>query len=117
VDWLTRGASDPRRHREVNPAQEDAGRLAAEVVPLINEAKGESWYGEYANPVDVAVVRLCRLRRAGAGGGASSEAGDDVVRGALSSADPEALVWLASRLVSYMDEQDYPGTMRPWLGE
>ena len=116
MDWLTGRGSDPERRPEANPAAADAESLGEEVVPLVNQASGASWYEEYTKPVDVAVVRLCRLRRAGAGQSGDAEGGDEAVRRALEDADPEALVWLASRVISYMDEQGYPETMRPWLG-
>jgi hypothetical protein len=102
---------------ELTPAAEDAVRLAAEAVPAINEATGESWYEQYANAPDRAFVALCRLRRAEAGRGGTTTAGDDAVRRALAEADPEAVVWLASRAVSYLDEQGYPETLAPWLDE
>ena len=56
------------------------------------------------------------MRIAGAGRAGDAEGGDQAVRQALERTDPEALVWLASRVISYMDEQGYPETMRPWLG-
>jgi len=115
VDWLTgRGGAEQRP--EANPADADTACLAEHVVPLVNQANGATWYEEYTNPVDVAVVQLCRLRRAGAGRSGDAEGGDEAVRQVLEQADPEALVWLASRVISYMDEQGYPETMRPWLG-
>jgi hypothetical protein len=40
--------------------------------------------------------------------GASPEAGDDAVRLVLAESDPEAVVWLLSRAISYMDEQGFP---------
>ena len=116
MDWLTGGGSDAEKRSEANPAAADAETLAEEVVPLVNEAGGASWYEDYTNTVDVAIVKLCRLRRAGAGQAGDAEGGDAAVRRALEQADPEALVWLASRVISYMDEQGYPETMRPWLG-
>jgi hypothetical protein len=108
-----------RRHepKEVNPAGQDATELAARVVPLLSRATGESWYKRYDNEVDAAVVGLCRLRRAAAGQRGGPEAGDDAVRAALDEAGPEAAAWIASRAISYMDEQGYPETMAPWLGD
>ena len=100
---------------EAGPADVDAEQLAGEAVPAINDALGQSWYEQFANPVDRAVVTLCRLRRAEAGRRGASHAGDEAVRVALERADPEAVVWLASRVVSYMDEQGYPETLDPWL--
>ena len=64
MDWLTGRGSDPEKRPEANPAAADAESLGEEVVPLVNQASGASWYEEYTKPVDVAVVRLCRLRRA-----------------------------------------------------
>jgi hypothetical protein len=106
---------DGRTPRDDNPARADAARLLGEVVPLVNQAQGATWYSHYRNDADIAVVELCRLRRAGAGSDMSGEAGDEAVRSALQEAEPEAVVWLASRLISYMDEQGYPETLAPWL--
>ena len=42
------------------------------------------------------------------------------VRGAgnaLAQADPEAVVWLASRAVSYMDETGFPEAVELWFQE
>ena len=108
-----------RKHprADTSPADLDAVRLAEETVPLVDRARGESWYSEPANAADRAVVALCRLRRAGAGKRASAEAGDEAVRAVLARAEPDAVLWLASRAISYMDEQGYPETLAPWLGE
>jgi hypothetical protein len=116
VDSLI-GRDGGERRPEANPAEGEAQRRAAYVVPLVNEANGQTWYREYTNAVDVAVVQLCRLRRAGAGRSAGAEGGDEAVRRALEEADPEAVIWLASRVISYMDEQGYPETMAPWLDD
>ena len=40
--------------------------------------------------------------------GASAEAGDDAVRLVLAESDPESVIWLLSRAISYMDEQGFP---------
>jgi hypothetical protein len=108
-----------RRHepKEINPAGHDAAELAERVAPLLTRAAGESWYKRYDNEVDAAVVGLCRLRRAAAGQRGGPEAGDDAVRAALDEAGPEATAWIASRAISYMDEQGYPEAMAPWLGD
>jgi hypothetical protein len=95
----------PRRER--NPAMYDIDDLAESVVPLLEVATGATWYEE-GNPVDDAVVALCRLRRAAAGGRGSTEAGDAAVRDALGRAAPGAVVWALSRAISYMDERGYP---------
>ena len=108
-----------RRHprADTSPADLETDRLAEEAVPAVNAASGQGWYAEFGNAADRAVVALCRLRRAGAGKRASPQAGDEAVRAALAQAEPEAVVWLASRAVSYMDEQGYPESLAPWLEE
>jgi hypothetical protein len=35
----------------------------------------------------------------------------------LEGAPPEAVLWLASRAVSYMDETGYPEAVEPWFQE
>jgi hypothetical protein len=85
----------------------DVDDLADRVVPLLDVATGATWYEE-GNPVDDAVVTLCRLRRAAAGGRGITEAGDAAVRDALGRAAPGAVVWALSRAISYMDEHGYP---------
>ena len=100
-----------------NPATADARRLLDEVVPLVNAAGGASWYEDVSNAVDAAAAELCRLRRAGAGGRGSPLGGDDAVRAALGLADPEAVIWLTSRLVSYADEQGFPEALDSALGQ
>ena len=75
---------------------------------LVDAAKGETWYGDGASPVDVAVSRLCRLRRVRAAYARESGGGDEAVRAALAAAEPEAVVWLASRTISFMDEHGFP---------
>ncbi|MDX6438256.1 MAG: hypothetical protein QOF45_839 [Gaiellaceae bacterium] len=81
--------------------------LARVAVELVDAAADASWYQERGNAADVAVAALCRLRRAAAGVGGSPEAGDDAVRAVLETADPAALRWIASRLVSYADEMAF----------
>jgi len=98
-----------------NPAAAEAAQLGETAVARVNEAHGASWYRTFGNEVDLAVVELCRLRRAAAGSESGVDAGDAAVRTALGAADAEAVVWLASRIVSYMDEQGYPETLAPWL--
>jgi hypothetical protein len=93
--------------KETNPAFQDAATSAEQVGPLLERAQGSSWY-EGDNDVDPAVVALCRLRRAGAGARGHAEAGDAAVRDVLGGASAEQIVWLASRMVSYMDEHGFP---------
>jgi hypothetical protein len=96
-----------------NPEQRDlstadAQRLTESLRPLMERAKGASWYSEHGNDVDLAVARLCLLRRARAGEHASALAGDEAVRELLEDSDRGAVAWLLTRAVSYMDEQGFP---------
>jgi hypothetical protein len=43
--------------------------------------------------------------------------GDEAVRIALGGASDSALVWLASRAISYMDESGFPETVERWFPE
>ena len=99
------GRSEPRVGDVSN---HDAALLEESLGPLLAEAQGASWYDAPGGDADLAVARLCLLRRARAGIGARQEAGDDAVRLVLTEADPEAVVWLLSRTISYMDEQGFP---------
>jgi hypothetical protein len=89
-------------------SHQDAAQLEQSLGQLIAKAQGVSWYDEPGREADLAVARLCLLRRARAGVNASQEAGDDAVRLVLTEADPETVVWLLSRAISYMDEQGFP---------
>jgi hypothetical protein len=99
--------------RETTPATEDAMLLAGTAGELVDAAASASWYTEPGNAADVAVATLCRLRRAAAGVGGTPEAGDDAVRAVLETADPAALLWIASRLVSYADETEFADLVPP----
>ena len=88
-------------------ATDDAARLEAEVGPLIERAVGVPWY-EIGNDCDVAALALCRLRRSSSGLRGATSHGDAAVRDALAAVPPEALVWIASRAISYMDENGFP---------
>ena len=51
-------------------------------------------------------------------GGSSTAAtlhGDEAVRTALLQADQEALIWFASRAISYMDESGFPEAVERWF--
>jgi hypothetical protein len=96
-------------------ASEDAGKLALEVGDLIERAVGVQWYGTIGNDTDVAALKLCRLRRARAGVGGDALHGDAAVRDALEGVSPAALVWMASRAISYMDENGYPEAVEPFV--
>ena len=95
-------------------ATDDAAHLADEVVPLVESAVGVPWY-EFGSQVDRAASALCRLRRARAGELGGPEHGDAAVRDALVQASPEALVWIASRAISYMDETGFPESVELWF--
>lgn len=97
-------------------AAEDANALANQAAEAVDDAVGSGWYAEHGNKADRAAFILCRLRRARGGLWRSSEAGDDAVRAALGEASPEAVVWLASRAISYMDENGFPENAEPYLG-
>jgi hypothetical protein len=99
------GRSEPRVG---DLSKHDAALLEKSLGPLLAKAQGVSWYDAPGKEADLAAARLCLLRRARAGVGARQEAGDDAVRLALSEADPETVVWLLSRAISYMDEQGFP---------
>jgi hypothetical protein len=86
----------------------DANRLSDSLDALIAEAKDGTWYDSVGGKVDVAIARLCLLRRAKAGELASTNAGDEAVRNVLDRSDPEAVAWLLTRAISYMDEQGFP---------
>ncbi len=95
-------------------AAEDAGRLADEAVPLVDRAIGVAWY-ERPGDVDRAALTLCRLRRARAGELGGPWHGDEAVRAVLGEVSPPALVWLASRAISYMDESGYAEAVEAWF--
>jgi hypothetical protein len=106
---------DRRSKADYFVASEDAGKLAIEVGELIERAVGVQWYGTIGNDTDVAAMTLCLLRRARAGVGGDALHGDAAVREALEAVSPAALVWIASRAVSYMDENGYPEAVEPFL--
>ena len=95
-------------------AAEDAGRFNDEAAALVESAVGVEWYGEPAE-ADRATLALCRLRRARAGERGGPRYGDEAVRLVLAEASPQALVWIASRAISYMDESGYPESVERWL--
>jgi hypothetical protein len=96
-------------------AAEDAGALEDRAAPLLDRAVGVEWYRQYGTDVDQAAATLCLLRRAKAGERGTPQAGDDAVRAVLASASPQAVLWLASRAISYMDETGFPEAVEPWL--
>jgi hypothetical protein len=86
----------------------DSDRLSQELPELLARAHGSSWYEFAGADVDLAMARLCLLRRAKSGERGSHVSGDETVRLMLTGIEPDTLVWLLSRAVSYMDEQGFP---------
>ncbi len=113
-EWRRR-AQGSIPERDIAFAAEDAGTMSGEALRLVDASVGASWYEHPGNPADAAVAALCRLRRASSGQTRASTGGDEAVRRVLENAGPEAVVWLASRTISYMDEQGFPETVEPWL--
>jgi hypothetical protein len=98
-------------------AADDASRLRSQAAGLLEGALGAEWYEQPRNEVDRAALNLCRLRRARAGERGSPRHGDEAVRQALTEASTPAVVWLASRAISYMDENGFPDDVAPWFRE
>jgi hypothetical protein len=96
-------------------AAEDVGRLREEAVPRLDRAVGVGWYEQPGSAIDAAAYTLCRLRRARGGEKGGPQYGDEAVRQVLDEVGTPALVWLASRAISYMDEHGFPETVEPWL--
>ena len=113
-----RGAPGPTRAAPDDfAAAEDAGRQAEKASVLLDRAVGVEWYRENGTAIDEAALALCRLRRAQAGLRGGPEQGDEAVRQVLDGTRPEAIVWLASRAISYMDETGFPEAVEPWFPE
>ena len=93
----------------------EASHLAGQAPDLLDQAAGVEWYERPGSDVDFAAYMLCRLRRARAGEKGGPVHGDEAVRAALQQVDPDALVWFASRAVSYMDENGFPEAIEPWF--
>ncbi len=108
---------EPRPEPDVAAAAEDTARLFDRAAAEIDAVPGVNWYRESGSAVDRAALTLCRLRRARAGLRGAPEHGDEAVRAALTEANPEAVVWLASRAVSYMDETGFPEAVELWFPE
>lgn len=105
----------PRRPADDFVAAEDAGRMAERAAAALARAGGVDWYDENGTAVDEAALALALLRRAQAGLRGGPRHGDDAVRRVLDQADPEVVVWLASRALSYMDETGYPEAVEAWF--
>lgn len=110
------GAGTPERRSTSDfVAAEDAGALEERALPLLNRSVGVEWYRQHGTDIDQATATLCLLRRARAGERGTPQAGDDAVRAVLALASPQAVLWLASRAISYMDETGFPEAVEPWL--
>ena len=105
----------PRKPADDFVAAEEAGRLSERAAAALARADGVDWYEENGTAVDEAAFALARLRRAQAGLSGGPQHGDEAVRRVLEQASPEAVRWLASRAVSYMDESGYPEAVEPWF--
>ena len=105
----------PRKPADDFVAAEDAGRLEEHAAAALARADGVDWYEENGSAVDEAAFALTRLRRAQAGLRGGPQQGDEAVRRVLEQASPEAVLWLASRAISYMDESGYPEAVEPWF--
>ena len=108
---------EPRPTPDDFLAAEDTARLAEQAADALSNVTGVDWYRRQGSTVDLAALTLCRLRRARAGLRGGQEHGDEAVRAALGAASPEAVVWLASRAVSYMDETGFPEAVELWFQE
>jgi hypothetical protein len=106
---------DKQRDTEFFLAAEDVGRLREEAARKLDQAVGIGWYEQPGNAIDDAALALCRLRRARGGEKGGTQYGDEAVRQVLHEINPDALVWLASRTISYMDETGFPEAVEPWL--
>jgi len=106
-----------RRSSDFVVAAEDVASLAERAVPLIDESAGVQWYVETGSTVDRAALTLCLLRRTQSGLKGGPAYGDDAVRTVLGDAIPGAVVWIASRAISYMDEMGFPEAVEPWFRE
>ena len=106
-----------RRESSDFVAAEDAGAYADSAGPLVEQAIGVEWYEQYGRDVDRAALTLCRLRRARAGERGGPHYGDEAVRRVLAESSQPALVWLASRAISYMDESGFPEAVAMWFEE
>ena len=110
---------DDRKGRDTRyfVAAEEGARLLDEAGPLVEQAVGVAWYDRHGTDVDRAALALCRLRRTRAGEKGGPEYGDEAVRVVLEGVSPSALVWIASRAISYLDESGFPEAVEPWFPE
>jgi hypothetical protein len=107
----------PQKPADDFVAAEEVGRLSEHAAAALERTDGADWYEENGTAVDEAAFALTRLRRAQAGRRGGPRHGDEAVRRVLEDAPPEAVLWLASRALSYMDESGYPEAVEPWFRE
>lgn len=96
-------------------AADDAARLVQNAGSLLEQAIDVEWYEQHGTAVDHAALTLCRIRRAVAGQKGAPGHGDEAVRYVLDNASNEAVLWIASRAISYMDENGFPDAVAPWF--
>jgi len=109
------GDDEKQRDTGYFVAAEDVGQLREEAGPQIDRAVGVGWYEHPGSEIDGASLTLCRLRRARGGEKGGTEYGDEAVRQVLETVSTPALVWLASRAISYMDETGFPEAVELWF--
>ena len=112
---LRSGDRKRRTTSESELAAGEADELAKEAPALVDAAVDVEWYSRAGNDVDLAAYKLCLLRRARSGERGATSHGDDAVRAALGAASPEAVAWLASRMISFMDENGFPDDLERWF--
>jgi hypothetical protein len=105
----------PQKPADDFVAAEEAGRLSERAAAALARADGVDWYEENGTAVDEAAFALCLLRRAESGLKGGPQPGDDAVRRVLEGASPEAVLWFASRTISYLDETGFPEAVEPWF--
>ena len=108
----------PRKGQQHRPsadigAAEDANRLADGLRAWSMRPRSPS--GTTSTETRPTAPRTRSACSARAGQLQSPVAGDEAVRAALAQADPAAVIWIASRGISYMDEMGFPDTVEPRL--
>ena len=106
---------EPRPEPDAAAAAEDAAGSPTRRRQRSTAAPASTGTRSPGTAVDRAALTLCRLRRARAGLRGTPEHGDEAVRAALDGGDPEAVVWLASRAISYLDETGFPDAVELWF--
>ncbi len=104
---MAEGDLTDRVGKDVATGENDS-RTASPASDLIDLALDVEWYELPGSEIDRAAYALCALRQARLRETGLAEEGDAAVRDALGRASHPALVWLASRAISYMDESGFP---------